>query len=640
MKERLKVANPPAKPLLILDGDCGFCRRWVRSWLEWAGGRIEAIESQAAEVRTQFPEIPAEAFQKSVQFVEVDGTVYSGAEAVFRSLAYAPEKRGLLWMYDHVRGFDAISEGMYRIVASQRMVFSRLTRAFFGSESSTFFLVRSLMLRGLGLIYLAAFLSLWVQLPGLIGQNGILPTEQFVAATREQAGPSQRWFLLPTLAWFDASDGMLHAQCAAGVLFSLGLAAGLAPWLSTLALWCLYLSLTVIGRDFLAFQWDNLLLETGLLAVFLAPAGWTLRHRERASWFVIWLFRWLLFRLMFLSGIVKLTSGDVTWRSLTALSHHFQTQPLPTPLAWFAHQLPGTVLTGITGVMFVIELALPFLILASRRVRLWAFWPFVALQVAIMLTGNYAYFNWLTLLLCLSLLDDAALLRFSPSRIREWLRQRVDAARPGVAEWQWPATILYHARAVVFVPFAGLVLMITSMQLLTGARLVTSWPEPMVGVLKSTQPFRSINSYGLFAVMTQKRPEVVIEGSLDGTTWLPYEFRHKPGDVHRAPSFVAPHQPRLDWQMWFAALGTYQQNPWFVNLCLRLLQNQPETLALLAGNPFPAKAPQFVRASRYEYHFATPSERSKDGSWWTREFKGSYLPEISLQGLREPAAAP
>ncbi len=640
MKERIKVARPPAKPLLILDGDCGFCRRWVRSWLEWAGGRIEAIESQAPEVRANFPEIPADAFARSVQFIEVDGTVYDGAEAVFRSLAYAPEKRALLWMYDHVRGFDLVTEMGYRFVASQRMLFSRATRMFFGAEPATHFLVRSLLLRGLGLIYLLAFVSLWVQLPGLIGQNGILPSEQFVEAARSQATAGQRWLLLPTLAWLDASDGALLAHCIGGVVFSLALIAGIVPWLSTVALWVLYLSLTVIGRDFLAFQWDNLLLETGFLAIFLAPIGWMMRHRERSSWFVLWLFRWLLFRLMFLSGIVKLTSGDVTWRNFTALFYHFETQPIPTPLAWFAHQIPSQLMVAMTGAMFLIELLVPFLILASRRWRLWAFWPLVLLQLAIMATGNYAYFNWLTLLLCVALLDDRALLKFIPGRLRETARRQVETARPGVARWAWPATSLFHARAGVFVPFAGLVLLTTAIHLLLATRFVAAWPKPLESVLRVTQSFRSINSYGLFAVMTQKRPEVILEGSADGQTWLPYEFRYKAGDLRRASPFVAPHQPRLDWQMWFAALGTYEQNPWFVNLCLRLLQNQPEVLALLAANPFPDRPPAFIRASLYQYHFAKPAERAREGNWWSREYKGLYFPEISLQGLREPAAAP
>lgn len=461
--------------------------------------------------------------------------------------------------------------------------------------------VRALFLRLLGLVYLAAFLSLAVQVEGLIGSRGVLPAQAFLDWVRGQTG-TERYWLLPTLFWLDAGDLALKLACWSGAVLSCLLVAGIAPAPLLAVLWALYLSLTNAGQIFLAFQWDNLLLETGLLAVFFAPLG---RRGSAAPWLVLWLLRWLLFRLMFSSGVVKLLSGDPTWRELTALRYHYWTQPLPTVLAWYAHRVPDWFHTASCVVMFAVELAVPFLIFGPRRVRQAAAAVLVALQLLIAATGNYAFFNLLTVVLCLVLLDDAGL----PRRLRE----RWSAGPRGGREW--PPWVLW--------PVAALVALLSTMQMAATVGLRFRWPAPALAVYRASLPFHAVDSYGLFAVMTTTRPEIVVEGSADGFDWKPYEFRAKPGDPDRAPAFLAPHQPRLDWQMWFAALGTCEQNRFVLALLGRLAEGSPPVVKLLRTNPFPAAPPRFVRATLYDYHFGPKT-------WWQREMRQLYCPAVSL----------
>ena len=494
-------------------------------------------------------------------------------------------------------------------------------------ERPSHFLVRWLFLRALGWVYFFAFLSLWTQIGGLIGHDGILPADQFMSAAKQACDAhgigAERFHLLPTLCWFDASDTSLACQCAAGTLLSLLLIAGLAPAPCLALLWLLWLSLVVVGRDFLGFQWDALLLEAGFLAIFLAPlALWPRPGREPPpSRLMVWLLRLLLFKLMFSSGCVKLLSGDPNWRQLTALTFHYQTQPLPPWTAWYANQLPVWFQKGSCLGMFGIELGAPFLIFAPRRLRFLGAAALAGFQGLILLTGNYCYFNWLTLALCLLWLDDFLLAKIVPRRLAAAFAQ--DSLPPPSAAVQWPFPLLATVAGVILA--ASLF-----MQAIT---LGQRWPvlAPLGWVAAQLEPFRCANNYGLFAVMTTERNEIIVEGSNDGTRWLPYEFKYKPGDPHRRPSFVAPFQPRLDWQMWFAALGNDRQNPWFEAFCERLLQGAPEVLALLEDNPFPAQPPKLIRASLYHYRFTTPAERHATGAWWHREYLGEYLPAVSLR---------
>jgi predicted DCC family thiol-disulfide oxidoreductase YuxK len=630
MKSDIRVAAPPPRPLLVFDGDCNFCTWWVRRWQLMTGDRVDYLPAQDARIAAQFPEIPRQQFNTAVQLIETDGSVYSGAEAVFRTLAHHPNHQWPLRGYEKLKLFANLTEWAYRLVSENRTFFSLLTRWFWGRhvEQPSNFLTRWIFLRALGVIYLIAFVSLWTQISGLIGHNGILPAGQFMAAAGQQCDAQgiglERYHLLPTLCWFNASDGFLHFQCAAGSILAALLIIGIAPALCLGGLWLLYLSLATIGRDFLGFQWDNLLLEAGFLAIFFAPLQWLPRRLSQEApppRIVLWLLWLLLFKVMFSSGCVKLFSGDPNWRNLTALTFHYQTQPLPTWIAWYANQLPLWFQKASCVVMFAIELGAPFLIFTPRRLRFCGGAAIAFLQILILLTGNYTFFNLLTLALCLLLLDDFALMKLTPLKLRPAfapVTRHVSLA----THWRWPR--------VVTIPLAAVVIAISlfQMSLMFGARPVWFLPVAVADLWLS--PFRTVNSYGLFAVMTTERREIVVEGSDDGTNWLAYEFKYKPGDVTRRPAFVAPHQPRLDWQMWFAALGNYRQNPWFANFCERLLQGSPEVLALVEKNPFPGHPPRSLRAELYDYHFTSFAERRSTGAWWQREFIGEYLPPLSL----------
>lgn len=486
-------------------------------------------------------------------------------------------------------------------------------------ENPTYFLSRSLFLRALGLIYGIAILSLWTQILGLVGHDGILPIGEYLEAVKKSIG-SQAYWRLPTLLWINVSDATIHVLCASGLALSLALVLGLMPLVATAGLWLVYLSLAVAGRDFTHFQWDTLLLETGLLAVFLSPARWRLDTSAESppSKVILFLFYWLLFRLMFMSGFVKLTSADPTWWGLSALDIHYQTQPLPTWIGWVFHQAPTSFHRASVFVMFVIELVLPAFIFAWRPSRKIAFGAFVFLMTLITLTGNYGFFNLLTIAICLLLLDDAFWRRFYP----RWAALPNRDATP-LERKSWAMTL--GAGAI-----ACLIVLVSAVQM-APRFLPARWiPSPMVQVHQWLSPFRSINSYGLFARMTTTRPEIIIEGSQDGVEWKAYEFKWKPGVLEQRPRFVAPHMPRIDWQMWFAALGHYQ-NSWFIPFLTRLLEHNPQVLALLKTNPFPDQAPRYIRATLFEYRFSDASTRKQTGQWWTRKRLGPYCPTLTLR---------
>jgi hypothetical protein len=475
-------------------------------------------------------------------------------------------------------------------------------------------LARWVFLRALGAVYLVAFLSLWVQISGLVGSRGILPAATFLDWVGARTGP-ERYRLLPTLFWLSPSNGCLHFLCGGGAALSVLLILGVAPMPVLVLLWVFYLSLVTVGQDFLGFQWDGLLLETGLLAVFLAPLG--LRPRISTESPVapaaLWLLRWLLFRLMFTSGAVKLRSGDPAWRGLTALRVHYETQPLPTWIGWLMHQLPARLHTVSTVAMFAVELLVPFLIFGPRPLRLAAFVGLVGFQGLIAATGNYGFFNLLTLVLCLLLLDDDVI----PARWRAWMG--TPAADGAWTSWS----------SLAVAPLALVVAVTSAIQIAGAVGLRVRWPRPMAALYRSLAPFRTFNSYGLFAVMTPSRPEILIEGSRDGATWQPYEFRWKPGDLRQRPAFVAPHMPRLDWQMWFAALGGCEDSPWFQSLLARLLEGSPPVVGLLARNPFPEGPPRFIRSTLYDYKFTDMKTLRATGTWWRRTPLGPFCPTVT-----------
>ena len=607
---------------MVFDGDCKFCGLWIHRLQQITGDALDYLPSQGPRISARFPEIPPEHYQGSVQLIETDGNAFSGSEAVFRALAKNPRMEWPLEFYESSRVFAAVTERAYRFVAGHRTAFSFLTRIGWGRhiEQPEYFLTRWVFLRAMGLIYLIAFISIWTQIRGLIGHNGILPEDQFMAAVKQQFDylgiGLARFHALPTLCWLNSSDGFLELQCGAGVLFACLLIVGIAPVPALAVLWLLYLSLTAVGRDFLSFQWDVLLLEAGFLAIFLAPWQlWPKLSRETPpSRIVLWLLRLLLFKLMFSSGCVKLASGDPNWRNLTALTFHYQTQPLPTWPGWYANQFPLWFQKLSCAAMFAVELGAPFLIFLPRRIRFFGASAIALFQILILLTGNYTFFNWLALALCLLLLDDFMLRKILPGRLTQ------HATRNTRSPWLLAVTI----------PLAVVYFAVSFLDIVTIFGVRSPVLYPVASLAGWLGPFRTINDYGLFRVMTTERHEIIVQGSNDGVQWSDYEFNYKPGDVTRRPGFVAPFQPRLDWQMWFAALGNYQENPWFGNFCVRLLQGSPQVLALLRHNPFPTKPPRYVRAELYNYEFTRLGESGTGRAWWKRQLIGEYFPPVSL----------
>ncbi len=493
-----------------------------------------------------------------------------------------------------------------------------------GPETHRF--TRRIFLALLGVVYLAAFASLWVQIHGLFGSAGILPAAPALDAASPELGAARFW-RAPTLLWLWRSDAALHALCAVGVLGSLLLAAGVAPRLTAALLWLLYLSFVTAGGIFLRYQWDSLLLETGFLAIWLAPSRLSPRHAAEAPVdpLAVWLLRLLLFKLMFLSGAVKLLSGDPTWRDLSAMEFHYWTQPLPSATSWLAHHLPAAIHRAEAVGTFVVELAVPFLIFAPRRLRWLAWLPLAGLQLLIFATGNYGFFNLLTFALCVLLLEDAVLLRVLPRRLGLEPPDPERARRSG----RDPARLAFAALAAVLV--------VLNLQLALdrlGAALLRA--EPVLATQRLLRPFHVANPYGLFASMTTDRNEIALQGSRDGETWRSYRFRWKPDRLERAPRFAGLHMPRLDWQLWFASLRGCQRATWFHAFLRRVLQGEPDVLDLVAENPFPDGPPRYLRTPFERYTFAPPGAEA----WWEAAPLGSFCPTVTLEGERLVAVRP
>ena len=456
--------------------------------------------------------------------------------------------------------------------------------------------MRAIFLRGLGVVYLAAFASLAVQVDGLIGSRGILPAAEFLDAVGPILG-NRRYGQLPTVLWLGCSDRALHLLCWGGVAASALLVAGVLPRVCLMALWLGYLSLMAVGQPFLGYQWDTLLLEAGLLGILFAPwslwLGWA---RREPSLVVVWLIRWLVFRLMFESGVVKLTSGDPTWRAWDALRVPLR-DAAPADLDELVHAPAPALVPG----------ALDWRDVLGRADR-----PVVRLRTATGADGR--------------ILEPGAApgadrgdreLRVLQRALAwcsacRWWRTRTGAGSapiPGAAD---PALRGWWRRIPVGVAGAVIVV-VTTMQGLDRTGPTVVFPAPLEALRGWVEPFHSMNAYGLFAVMTTERPEIVVEGSDDGETWVPYVFRWKPGDVDRRPRFTTPHMPRLDWQMWFAALaGDCRSQRWFLAFEQRLLEGSPDVLGLSRADPFPTRPPRYLRAQAPP----VPLHRPRREAWW------------------------
>lgn len=494
------------------------------------------------------------------------------------------------------------------------------------AERSTYELARFAVLRLLGFVYFAAFASLAAQLGPLIGSRGLVPAAQLLNVQHARLGAEAFW-RLPSIFWLASSDRALRAACIVGVVLSIAAMCGVTNAAIQLALFAIYSSFVHVGQIFYGYGWEIQLIETGFLAVFLCPLK-TLGPWPRSATpkLVIWLLRWLIFRIMIGSALIKLR-GDPCWRDFTCLDTHFETQPNPNPLSWWLHHAPHAV--HVAGVLFnyLAELVAPWFVFAFRRFRHAAGVVLVAFQASLVLSGNLSFLNWLTIVPALACFDDAVLVRLAPRSRRAALVARFNALASSRSQ-EIAAKALAVVVGVLSVgPVANL----------------ASCDQAMN---TSFEPLGLVNTYGAFGSVDRARYEVILEGTRDesptGATWQEYELPCMPGDVRRRPCVVTPYQYRLDWQMWFvgndAARGeAIAREPWLVHLVWQLLEGEPSPKSLLARDPFPDAPPRWIRAHVWRYRFSASRE---SGAWWTRQRVGEFLPPVSLDtpGLREYVA--
>ncbi|HLI02661.1 MAG TPA: lipase maturation factor family protein [Terracidiphilus sp.] len=528
---------------------------------------------------------------------------------------------------------------------------------------------RWLFLRALALIYFSAFYSLLFQIKGLIGPQGILPAHEYLAAVAEELGRLRFWFA-PSLYWISTGNGMMMTVTWIGLIASVAAFFNIWPRLSFFLCFVCFLSFVGASSVFSEYQSDGMLLEAGFIALFFAPPGigpgWGAAHPP--SRMSLWLLQWEWFRIYFESGLVKLLSGDIEWRNFTAMDEYYQNGPLPTWIGWYAEHLPHGFHAFTVAATLTLELGLVFMLFFPRRVRIACFFIVTPWEIAVILTANYAFLNYLVLSLGILLLDDKFLRPLVPARLRppapEALTEAQSAdelplsilaagyadtagADPGPSEEnrgmpdpdQLPAKESGTAKARrALRSFRHTLGLAASAFLLSWVGYVTTIqliglplghvPGPALPV-SLLSPFRIANQYGLFAVMTRGRYEIEFQGSNDGRNWTPYLFRNKPQALNQPPGVYAPYQPRFDWNLWFASLGDWRQNEFVPLTEERLLENDKDVLALFKGNPFPDSPPRYVRAVLWQYWFTSRQEKRSTGNWWRRQYLGLYAPELS-----------
>jgi hypothetical protein len=499
---------------------------------------------------------------------------------------------------------------------------------------------RWIFLRALGLIYFSAFYSLLFQIKGLIGPNGILPAADYLQAV-SAALHLQSYWTVPTLLWFGASNGALMTLCWVGLIASLLVTLNLWPRASLLICFLCFVSFVSVARDFSGYQSDGMLLEAGFIALFFAPPGLRpglgeLNPPSRASLFLL---QWEWFRIYFESGVAKIGSGDLAWRQFTAMDDYYQNGPLPTWIGWYVQHLPHWFHAGATVYTLVTELLIVWMLFLPRRFRIACFFIVTPFEISIIATANYTFLNYLVLLLGVLLLDDRFLDWILPLRFRELVRGKPLMALAGAAgavagapkpmstraEWRERFTPLRRLFAGACL---GLVFYSTTALLLW--MFMPGLPLPQAPV-QALEPFRIANSYGLFAVMTHERYEIEFQGSLDGKTWIAYPFLYKPQAIDKAPGIYAPYQPRFEWNLWFASLGSWQQSRFVVWTEERLLKNEPDVQALFASNPFASATPREVRTVIYQYWFTDMRTKRETGNWWRREELRQYAPALERE---------
>jgi hypothetical protein len=480
-------------------------------------------------------------------------------------------------------------------------------------ERPSYLLTRFVILRLLGLVYAVAFLILIRQLSPLIGADGLLPAARYLGEIRASVGAtSDAALALPTLFWLDCSDTTLLAAAWLGFGLSLLVLFGATNALLQFALWGLYLSFVQIGQLFYGYGWETQLCETGFLAIFLCPLRGLGPFASASPPVVaIWLFRWLIIRIMLGAAAIKLR-GDPCWRDFTCLVYHYETQPIPNPLSWWLHARPPWFHTIGVAFNHLVELIVPFFVIGPRRVRAVAGLFLIAFQVVLILSGNLSFLNWLTIVPALACFDDQTLSLSPPACAR-------GSAPPPPARSRSPSSAAPRRLCR-----RGRVLRIN---------VVANLLSPHQAMNRSYDRLHLVNTYGAFGSVGRTRDEVILEGTSDEvvdeeTHWKEYELPCKPGDVSRRPCVISPYHYRADWQIWFAAMSRASQEPWLIHLVYKLLQGDAGVKTLLAVDPFPTEPPRFIRAQRYRYEFTRPDSGSPD--WWRRTLLGPYLPPVSV----------
>ena len=503
---------------------------------------------------------------------------------------------------------------------------------------------RWLFLRALAGIYFSAFYSLVFQVRGLIGPLGILPANEYLQAVAHSLGRSRGLWYAPTVLWLSSGTHMLSALCWVGMVASLLLLLNIWPRGMLMICFVCFLSFVAAAQDFSGYQSDGMLLEAGFISLFFAPSGFRPGFGQasppsRASLFLL---QWEWFRIYFESGVAKIAGGDPQWRNLTAMDEYYQNGPLPTWIGWYMQHLPHWFHASTAFATLTLELGLVWMLFLPRRWRIVCFLIVTPWEVGVILTANYTFLNYLVLTLGVLLLDDPFLLRFLPDR---WTKSFIPAATTAPSETQ---TLEGSRRPFKIAELSLTAVMLSWIFYATAAEMLWMFfqlPLPAAPVV-ALEPFRIANRYGLFGIMTRGRYEIEFQGSEDGKTWTAYPFRYKPQDPSKPPGIYAPYQPRFDWNLWFASLGTWREYPIVPRTELRLLSNSEDVLNLFANNPFPQHPPHEVRAVMWQYWFTTMSEKRSQGLWWRRQFVGLYAltlerePDGTIRAIEWPTTGP
>jgi hypothetical protein len=512
----------------------------------------------------------------------------------------------------------------------------------------TRFVPRWIFLRALAAFYFSAFFSLLFQIEGLIGPRGVLAAGKFLNALQSETGLLRFWYA-PTLLWISSGGQMMTAVTWLGLVASIAAFLNLWPRLSLFVCLICFLSFVTAAEAFSSYQSDGMLLEAGFLALFFAPRGFLpglgiTSPTSRASLFLL---LWEWFRIYFESGIVKFLSGDPEWRNYTAMDEYYQNGPLPTWIGWYFEHLPHWFHAATVVATLGMELAVVWMLFLPRRARLICFCIVTPWEVGVILTANYTFLNYLVLALGFLLLDDRSVRWLLPARLRALLpepQESEDAPRKTESlsildtsnemKESEPSVVRSWTRVFATARLAVTAVMLTWIAYATTVEMIRMpWPElplpsePVVAL----EPLRIANQYGLFAVMTRGRYEIEFQGSNDGENWTPYLFRYKPQALDQAPGIYAPYQPRFEWNLWFASLGDWRQNNLVPLTEERLLEDDPDVLALFRGNPFGQAPPRYVRAVLWQYWFTSMEEKRRSGNWWKRELIGLYAPELMRQ---------